>query len=128
MTPRKNVTEYCSFTRSPLDASRVSILVTTVVPEPFAWMPTGAPRDSSSVPGTIGWWKCMSCSPWTTVGIASAGVTRPTVSIITSHTGTTAKIGGASSPPTCSGMGSLVAAAYAFVRSASTLKGLSSVH
>ena len=49
--------------------------LTTVVPDCFTCMPIGAALERSTMPGTIGWWKCMSCSPWTTNGNASAGVT-----------------------------------------------------
>jgi hypothetical protein len=48
-------------------------------------------------PGTSGWWKCMSCSPCTTIMSASGG-TMTTACCMASQVGTTPKTGGAYLP------------------------------
>src|SRR5581483_9773494 len=80
------------------------------------------------MPGTIGRWNRMSCSPCT-ASIAACGLqTRVTVARSVSQIGTTANTGGASAPSRCAGIGSFVAAAYARARSASTVNSCSSDH
>src|SRR6266542_3126848 len=63
----------------------------------------------------------MSCSPCTTIPSDSGGIMAPAPSMTASHVGTTAKIGGAYLPDSYAGLSSLVAAAYARQRSASTV-------
>ena len=70
----------------------------------------------------------MSCSPCTTSNSTSGGTTAAIAPAMVSQIGTTAKTGGATSPLRCAGIGSFVAAAYALVRSASTLNSGPSVH
>jgi hypothetical protein len=127
LTPRKKDVMYCSTTRSP-DSSRVSTFTTTVVPFGFTWIPIGAAFERSTAPGTIGLWKRMSCSPCTTSRRTSGGTTPAIAPAIVSQMGTTANTGGATSPAVWAAIASLVAAAYAFVRSASTLNSGPSVH
>ena len=97
LTPRKNDVMYCSTTRSP-DSSRVSTFTITDVPFGFTWMPIGAALERSTVPGTIGLWNRMSCSPCTTSMSTSGGTTPAIAPAIVSQIGTTANTGGATSP------------------------------
>src|SRR6202795_4991876 len=127
LTPRKNDVMYCSATRSPA-SSRDSTFATTVVPFGLTWMPTDAARELSTIPGVIGFRSRMSCSPCTTSISTSGGTTPAIAPAIVSQIGTTANTGGATSPLRCAGIGSLVACAYALVRSAPTLNSGPSVH
>src|SRR3954452_12048632 len=116
---------YCSTTGSP-DVVSVIALATTCTPLRAPCTPTVAARDKSVIPGTIGWWKRKSCSPCTTVISSSPGTTLTIDGPRTSKTGTTAKTGGATSPPRGLGCSSLVASAYAIVRSLVTSNSLGS--
>src|SRR4051794_41768533 len=88
---------YCATTASPEGVS-VTALATTCTPLRVPCTPTGAARDTSVIPGTIGWWKRKSCSPCTTVMNSSPGTTSPIDGPSTSKTGTIAKTGGGGSP------------------------------
>src|SRR5947199_313061 len=83
-----------SMTTSP-SSVRVSSLVDSVVPDDLETKPTGAALEIRVMPGTIGRWKIMSCSPWTTNGIRSCGATASVAGISDSNTGTMANTGGA---------------------------------
>src|SRR5439155_12177318 len=50
VTPRKNVTEYCSLTSWPV-SSRVSMRLTTVVPDRHSREAIGAARERNTAPG-----------------------------------------------------------------------------
>ncbi len=73
----------------------------------------------SVVPGTSGWWKCMSCSPWTMNPNASGGMTSATAAPMAAQVGTTPNTGGAYFPDEYASLSSFVAAAYALARSPS---------
>src|SRR6266516_3961072 len=77
VTPRKNVTEYCSLTSSPV-SSRVSMRLTTVVPDCFTCTPIGAARDRSTAPGTIGR-PCRSQTASILLRVPGAATLQPTV-------------------------------------------------
>src|SRR5581483_392379 len=118
LTPRTNTVTYCVMTGAP-SPSTLSTFTTKRVPE----LPMRNAYDSavvvSSVPGTSGWWKCMSCSPCTMNINASGGITSADATSSWLHVGTTPNTGGAYFPDSYAGLSSLVAAAYAFARSGS---------
>src|SRR4051794_41707933 len=107
---------YCSTTGSP-DVVSVIALATTCTPLRAPWTPTGAARDTSVIPGTIGWWKRKSCSPCTTVMNSSPGTTVPIDGPSTSKTGTTAKTGGGTFPLPGVGWSAFVASPQGIVGS-----------
>ena len=89
-------------------------------------MPIGVEIVSSSMPGSIGWWKWKSCSPWRIAPSSSCGITDSAAMPIAWNAGTIENTGGASSPEACCGIASLVAAAYAAIRSRSTVNATGS--
>ena len=79
-------------------SSELSSRTTSREPELPTLMAWTVADVTSSVPGTSGWWKCMSCSPWTMNMRASAGTTSTADSPISDQTGTTPNTGGANLP------------------------------
>ena len=113
-TRGKNVVMYCRF-RSPPAPSRVSSSKASAVPEDFGEMPRNRARQRTGCPGTIGAWKCMSCSPAKrgTVGGRPSGIARANTARVAARTGTVANMGEAISPDTNRRSDSFVAFAYA---------------
>ena len=95
--PRMNTVLNCSSTGWPLSSVLTTRLVNRV-PERPTRMAYASEWVLSVMPGTSGWWKCMSCSPCTMNGMASGGMMSAAARSMPSHVGTTPNTGGAYLP------------------------------